>query len=201
MGLFDFLRPKKNIIVAKSSMDFYDIMFDTLVDIKGTSFFYPNSDDLLFFASEGKIYLNPENKNKEGEIAMYAYMWLRNISTKKELHKHIVSTFYDEKYYSESEKFAFISSVLGKSIQQLQTDPNAVHQIFIRTLAYINIIERFTKSLFLFFEEHEESEFKHYITIVNKDFPKTSKISRTDLTIQDIDRIFLRDMLSGKALK
>jgi hypothetical protein len=108
----------------------------------------------------------------------------------------------DDDTYSNDEKIDFISRVVkNKSIEQLFSDPNAVNQVFIRANAYSYIIERLTDELLAFYSEHED-EVTDYVARATKDYLPTSKITQvSNLTLSDINRISLRDLLSGNELK
>lgn len=202
--LFAFRNSKSPIVVSNNSSDFYDKSFDAL--LKTGAFAYPysseNMDEVCFIAfGDGTAWAN-ENK-QESQIAIYVYNWILYVAKKNTaLYKHIISLMDDEKSYTEIEKIDFISSVLkNKSIEQLLNDKNAVNQVFIRIRAYKNLIDRLTEGILTFYTEHED-KIENYIVRANNDYPLTSKISQIiDLTIFDIDRISLRDMLSGQELK
>ena len=197
------IRKTTQPINTTSSGDFYDKSFDALLDTGAFAYPYSseNTDEMDFVSfGDGTTWMN-ENK-QESQIAIYVYQWLRYVSKRnKALHSHLIKLMNDEKTFSENEKIAFISSVIkNKSIEQLFSDPKAVNHLFNRARAYRNAIKRLTENLLSFYSEHEDKT-DYFVSRANKDYPDTPKILRADLTIQDIDRIFLRDMLSGKELK
>lgn len=198
-----FRNTTKPITTVRSSGDFYDKIFDSLLETGVFNYPYSseNKDEMTFaIFGDGTTWLN---KNKqESQIAIYVYLWLRYVAKKnKTLHTHLIKLMNDEKTFFEREKTGFIKSVIqNNSTEQLFSDPKAVNHLFNRARAYKNWIGRLTENLLSFYAEYED-KIDHIISRINKEYSETPKISRTDLTIQDIDHIFLRDMLSGKELK
>ena len=197
-------KSESSISVSKSSSDFYDKLFDEI--LRTGNFSYPNSNEnsnkTYFIAfSDGTAWAN---KNKEeSQIAIYVYNWLLYVAKKNTaLHKHIIALMDDEKIFTESEKISYLNSVIRNiSFEQIFSDPNAVNQIFIRARAYRNAIYRLTECILSFYTEHED-EIDYYVAKANDDYLPTPEIIQVDgLNIFDIDKISLRDMLSGKELK
>jgi hypothetical protein len=184
----------KHIDIAN---DFYDKMFETLFSKK--PYIMPQYGCIV---SNKGIYV--ENKdNKEGLLAGHTYLWLRFVlKTNTQLHKHILALINDDKLFSNDDKKNFISSMfLGQSLDFFN-DSNAVNEIFIRIRAYRNLIDRLMNELLSFYNEHGDNDVRYFLSRANQDFLPTSKITEIEnLTIFDIDKIFVRDMASGKKLK
>ncbi len=202
MNILNFFR-KPKVVVCENSEDFYDIIFDN--ELKNGMFAYPKfSEDFneMEFAILGDGTTWADENSQKAQISVFAFHWLRYISkNNKSIYRQVLELSDDNKIFSNDEKMFLIQSTINsQSITEIFNDENALNAIFKRVRAYRSIIERLTNMILAFWKEnHYEASF--YVKKMNEDYPKTKRITRTDLSIQDIDLIFLRDMLSGKTLK
>jgi hypothetical protein len=201
---YDFLlaiaQTKNSINVSNSKEDFYDTMFDSL--LQSNPFFISEFGCII---TNDKINVADEN-NQEGTVAGFAFLWLRNLyNINSKLYKHaisLVSDVDDENVSDEDKKF-IVSGFLGNRLDaKLFADKKALNAIFIRLCAYRLLIKRNTNGLLSFYAEHDNNEdIEYFLSKANRDFAQTAKITNIDkLTIYDIDKIFVRDMLNGEDL-
>jgi tetratricopeptide (TPR) repeat protein len=189
----------KSITVCDSSEDFYDKMFEELIE--SSPFLMPQYDCVVtekkeVFASE---------KNLQGAIASHAFLWFRNIYKQNlKLYKHIFSLANKgvDQNLSEEDKKIIIEGTLGNVPKQIFSDSNALNAIFSRVSTYLSLIKRQTNGFFSFYSEHgNKDDIEYFLSRANNDFVKTINITDiARLEIFDIDIIFLRDMLGGKNL-
>jgi hypothetical protein len=202
--LSTYAKTKNPIKVSNSSDDFYDKMFETLLDTG--DFIYPkyntNVDKVDFIANKKKQYTS-EN-NQEGFVALMVFNWLRFVNKENaKLHRQILSLMrnIDDENVNNQDKIILINGVLkNDELDKLLSDSKALNEIFIRVNAYYFLIKRHTQGLLSFYAEHE-SDIDYFLSRANQDYLPTKHITNvSSLTLQDIDRIFIRDMLNGKIL-
>jgi hypothetical protein len=184
--------------------EYYNKIFDDLMQSSG--FFYPrksnDTDEIEFLVIPPDVKY-AKNDSQTGQIGMYVFLWLRNISSQNNnLHNHFLSLYFDNKQMSIEEHLNYIQSIIkNDSLTQIIRDTKIMQAISIRLRAYFTIIEKLTETLLTFYVEHE-NDCVRILLQINKEYSPTKQIKNTDtLTIQDIERIFIRDMLSGKELK
>ncbi|GHV44678.1 hypothetical protein FACS1894180_6310 [Bacteroidia bacterium] len=190
-----FAKTKNPINVSNSSDDFYDKMFEKILN----SNLFAMPQYACFVTEKKEIYADGKD-NYAGIVSSYAYLWLRNVANKnKLLYKHILSLIPNDLAIPFEEQKSLISITLAK-LDQLYEDKNAVYQIYNRIKVYLQIINRFTNELLEFYAEHEK-DINYFLSRANQDYLPTKKIQNVaQLTIQDIDHIFIRDMLNEKVL-
>jgi len=204
-GYSDIFTDDKKVILCDSSEDFYDKMFDSFA----YDFFCMSQ--YRCFVKGKKIYAGGEveeddyTQKTQSVIAGYAFLWLRNLNKQNiKLYKHILSIANEDKNedISNEDKKFFIKGIFGKNIEQLFSDNKVVNAIFIRASAYNLLINRLTNALLSFYLEHRSDEdADYYVSYTNQAYLPTREILNTDnFIIQDIERIFLRDMLGRENL-
>jgi hypothetical protein len=192
-----YAKTKNPIQISNSSTDFYDKMFETLLN--SNPFAMPQY--ACFITEKRDIYADGED-NQIGIVSSYAYLWLRNVSKKNKLfYEHILSQIPTDFAGSFDEQKSLISATLLKAkLEQIYSDKNAVYQIYSRIKAYLKIIDRFTNELLEFYIEHE-NDVDYFLARANQDYLPTKQITNiSNLTLQDIDRIFIRDILNERIL-
>jgi len=192
-----YAKTKEPIQVSNSSDDFYDKMFEGMLD--SNSFGMPQY--ACFVTEDKKIYADGK-ENQRGIVSGYTYLWLRNVANKnKPLHQHILSLPHNDFAISFEEQKSLINiTLIGAKLEQLYGDKNAVYQIYNRVRTYIKLIERFAKELIDFYSEHK-NDIDYFLSRANQDYLPTNQITNiSSLTLQDIDRIFIRDMLNEEKL-
>jgi len=204
-GYTDDSTAKENVVLCDSSENFYDKMFDKFAEN-------------FFLIAQHKCFVQEKNIHASGEvvgddhtqktksiIAGYAFLWLCNLSNQNlKLYKHILSIAsknHNENVSNEDKK-VFIKSIFGKNIEQIFSDTKAVNAIFVRASAYNLLINRLTNALLSFYSEHgNDEDIKYFLLRANNDFEGTAYITDIDkITIYDVDKIFVRDMLGGKKI-
>jgi len=192
-----YAKTKEPIQVSNSSDDFYDKMFEGMLD----SYPFSIPQCACFVTKDKKIYADGKD-NQQGIVSGYTYLWLRNAANKnKQLHKHILSLPHNDFASSfEEQKSLINTTLLGAKLEQLYGDKNAVYQIYNRIKTYLKLIDRFTNELLDFYSKHEK-DIDYFISRTNQDYLPTKQISNvSSLTLQDIDHIFIRDMLNGEKI-
>lgn len=205
------VKSTSNVVICENDKVFYDNLFESLLSTG--IFFYPSKEQktLYFFVKEGTTYMNQE-KHDEYKTAgtmktfpmiyLHAFLWLRNLHKKnKNLYNHFLSIMNNESDFDYEYKINFINSTFtNKSIEQMNSDHNAISQLFYRLKAYNTLITRLGLALGSFIDERI-NEKENFIMKVNNDFCTSTEI--TNLKHVDtyaMDSIFIRDMLSGKEL-
>jgi hypothetical protein len=228
MGLFDFFKKKKEndfqqkfndvmkeymsfveenkskiLEIENTTGEYYDNIFDNLM--KSSGFFYPHKsqkiDDIEFMIIPPDTQFANENSQR-GQIGIYVYLWLRNVNSQnKAFHNHLFSLFIENKALSVEEHLNYIQSIIkNNSLTKIIRDTKILQAISTRLRAYCAIIEKLTATLLTFYVEHEDDCVRCLLKI-NKEYLPTTHIKNSyNLTIQDIENIFIRDMLSGKDL-
>jgi len=202
-GYTDDSKEDIEVVLCNSTNEFYDKMFDTLLDTG--NFFYPqissNFDEVEFFVTPEETYANKGNRT-ENLVALMAFKWLRFVSKENpNLHNNILLHVDDKKVFSINDKKNFITNILqNKTLEDFLSDDKVTDAIFIRIRGYHNLIKRLTSCLLAFYSEHQNG-IDDYLSCANRDYYPTKEVTDIDnFTIQDIDRIFIRDMLGGKSL-
>jgi len=190
---------KPEVIICNSSDDFYDKMFYNY--LFSNSFIMAETGCLVTEKDE----IVSDSDNQVGIISGYTFLWLRNLyKQNSKLHKHILSLVSDtdDENVSDEDKQFIIKSILGKNIEQIFSDSKALNAIFIRVFAYRSLIKRLTNCFLSFYSEHgNEEDIEYFLSRANSDFDKTANITSVEkITIYDVDKVFVRDMLSGENL-
>lgn len=216
MGLFDFFKKKnkqqfeeledqnlssnKKVVVCGSSDEFYDKMFHEL--FVADFFGMPQYE---CFVENGNIHIANED-NQHGHVAGYVFLWLCNLyKQNSKLYEHILSLARntdDGKDIIGEDRKEFVLCSLGPKSEQLFSDSRALNAIFIRVYSYHFLIKRLAGCLLSFYSEHQnERDVNYFLSCANSDYLPTKEITNiSHFTIQDIDIIFLRDMLGGEKL-
>jgi len=191
---------KSDVVSCDTKSKEYDDIFYKLIN--SSVFFYPKKStdvkDIDFFASLNDKFAN-EN-NPKGIIAIHVFEWLQLTNKKNSsLYSQILSLFIEEEKMSIEEHLNYIQSItINDSLPQIIRDTKILKAISERLKAYCKIIDRFSSLLMCFFAEHEK-EIKQCISRFDNDYLPTEKIINiNNLTVKDIENIFLRDMLSDK---
>ncbi|MDR3118131.1 MAG: hypothetical protein LBU44_01700 [Mediterranea sp.] len=195
--LLVFVKTKSPINISNFSNDFYDKMFEEILN----SNLFAMPQYACFVTEKRVIYANSE-ENQMGIVSGYVYLWLRNIMSKNKLfYKHILSLIPNDFASSYEEQKSLIGATFSSvKLEQLYEDKNTVYQIYNRIKAYLKLIDRLTNGLLAFYSE-QENDINYFLSRANQNYLPTNKIRNiAQLNIQDIDRIFIRDMLNGKNL-
>jgi hypothetical protein len=194
---------KSKTLDENTSEKYYDDIFDEVMLSSG--FFYPhksqNIDDIEFMVIPPDTQFANENSQR-GQIGLFVYLWLRNVSKQNIVfHNHLLSLFIESPQLSIEEHLNYIQSIIkNDSLTQIIRDTKILQAISIRIRAYCVIIERLTNSLLKFYVEHEDDCVRCLLQI-DKEYSPTERIENVSgLSIQNIEYIFIRDMLSGKDL-
>jgi hypothetical protein len=179
--------------------EYYDNIFDDLMLSSG--FFYPhksqNADDIEFMVIPPDIKYANKNSQK-GLSGLFVYLWLRDVSEQNIiLHNHLLSLFTENQQLSIEEHLNYIQSIIkNDSLTQIIRDTKILQAISIRLRTYCSIIEKLAATFFTFYIEHEDDCVQCLLEI-NKEYMPTTQIKNSyNLTITDIEYIFIRDTLS-----
>ncbi len=196
-------RHSPKVAFAKNSDDFYNVIFNSMLETG--MFAYPKysdkQDDMLFAVlGDGTAWANKNNPSSE--VSIYVFHWLKYLSQKNTLvYNQILNIAYNnERISDEAKKHYILNTIRSKNIEDLFSDSTAVDAMFKRVKVYTSMIDRLTNTLLSFWSKHEDDA-NFYVSKINKNYPITEKISHNNLTIKDVENIFLRDMLSGKSLE
>jgi len=182
--------------------NYFDKLFNILMD--EYIFFYPlrssNQNDFDFFSDKGKIFVN-EN-NQIGQISVYAFNWLKFIyRVNGPLHVRIISISSDIEPKVDFEiKKSLLNQFSGNNINEILNEQKSNLELYKRLYAYNYLINRLVKRLLSFYQTQNNTV--DFISKLNNDYPDSKNIKNiNNLNLMDIERIFLRDVLSGKKLE
>ncbi len=193
------------IVLTKNSEDFYNTIFNALLETG--NFCYPkyskNQEGMLFaILGDGRAWV--DKNNRSSEVAMFVFYWLKYVYLKNKLvYSQILNMVYDNKQVSIQGKINYMQNTIrSEDLKDLLSAPQTIDAIYKRVRVSIIMINRLTNRLLSFWIKYDNDKIglDSYISKVNKDYTSTDRITKNNLTINEIERIFLRDMLSGKLL-
>jgi hypothetical protein len=194
---------KSDIVFCDTTSPEYDKIFHSLIN--SSFFFYPkksaNANEIEFFVTPDEKFA--DENSQRGQVAICVFEWLQlTYSKNSNLYSQILSLFVEEEKMSIEEHLNYIQSIIkNDSLTQIIRDTKVLKAISERLRAYNKIIDRFSNSLMHLFAEHENEIIEQCISGINDFYLPTEKITTiNNLTANDIESIFVRDVLGGKNL-